>query len=190
MKLVFATNNAHKLEEARQILSAYVEVISLHDAGFDNDIEETGQTLEENASIKSTTVFSATGLNCFADDTGLEIEALDGRPGVVSARYAGPCHNFSANVDKVLDELKNETNRKALFRTAISLILDGKEYLFEGIVNGEIMHERSGNGGFGYDPVFRPEGYNQSFAELSAGEKNAISHRGRALEKMVEFLKG
>ncbi|KAF5042880.1 dITP/XTP pyrophosphatase [anaerobic digester metagenome] len=188
MKLVFATNNAHKLEEARQILSAYVEVISLHEAGYDNDIEETGQTLEENASIKSATVFSATGLNCFADDTGLEIEALGGRPGVMSARYAGPGHDFSANVDKVLDELKNETNRKARFRTAISLILDGKEYLFEGIVNGEIMHERAGTGGFGYDPVFRPEGYQQSFAELSAGEKNAISHRGRALVKMVEFL--
>lgn len=188
MKLVFATNNAHKLEEARQILSAYVEVISLHEAGYDNDIEETGQTLQENASIKSKTVFSATGLNCFADDTGLEIEALGGRPGVMSARYAGPGHNFSANVDKVLDELKNETNRKARFRTSISLIIDGKEFFFEGIVNGEIMHERAGDGGFGYDPVFRPEGYQQNFAELSSEEKNAISHRGRALEKMVEFL--
>ena len=189
MKLVFATNNAHKLEEACHILADYVEVISLHDAGFNNDIEENGHTLEENASIKSATVFSATGLNCFADDTGLEISALGGRPGVLSARYAGLDHNFSANVDKVLNELENETNRKARFRTAISLILDGKEYLFEGIVNGVIMRERAGTSGFGYDPIFCPEGYNQSFAELSAEEKNAISHRGRALKKMVEFLR-
>ncbi|HPF00628.1 MAG TPA: non-canonical purine NTP diphosphatase [Bacteroidales bacterium] len=189
MKLVFATNNAYKLTEARQILSDGVDVISLYDAGFDSDIEETGLTLEENASLKARTVFEATGLNCFADDTGLEVDALDGRPGVFSARYAGSGHNFSANVDKLLDELTNVENRKARFRTAISLILDGKEYLFEGIVNGEIMHERAGAGGFGYDPVFRPEQYQLSFAELSAEEKNTISHRGKALQKMVEFLR-
>lgn len=189
MKLVFATNNAHKLEEARQILSPEIDVISMLDAGFDADIDETGSTLEANASIKSHTLHEFTGLNCFADDTGLEIEALDGRPGVYSARYAGPGHDFSANVDKVLNELRNEDNRKARFRTVVSLILDGQECLFEGIVDGEIMRERAGNGGFGYDPVFRPDGYNLSFAELSADEKNAISHRGRALQKMVDFLK-
>ncbi|HBG69499.1 MAG: non-canonical purine NTP pyrophosphatase, RdgB/HAM1 family [Bacteroidetes bacterium GWF2_43_63] len=189
MKLVFATNNAHKLEEARQILLPFVEVISLNDAGFFEDIEETGLTLEANASIKATTIFAATGLDCFADDTGLEIEALDGRPGVYSARYAGPGHDFSANVDKVLEELQNESNRCARFRTAVSLILDGKEFFFEGIVEGSIMFERAGTGGFGYDPVFRPDGFLKSFAELNSDEKNAISHRGRALAKMVDFLK-
>lgn len=189
MKLVFATNNAHKIEEARQILSKCVEVISLQEAGFFEDIEETGLTLEANASIKAATAFAAIGLNCFADDTGLEIEALGGRPGVFSARYAGPGHDFSANVDKVLSELQHESNRLARFRTVVSLIINNNEYQFEGIVNGEILHQRAGNEGFGYDPVFKPEGYNLSFAELAAEEKNAISHRGRALEKLKAFIR-
>jgi len=188
MKLVFATNNAHKLEEARQILAPDVDIIGLQEAGFTEDVEETGLTLEENALLKAQTVYNAIGLSCFADDTGLEVEALDGRPGVYSARYAGPGHDFSANVDKLLSELNNKTNRKARFRTSVCLILDGKEFFFDGIVNGEIQHERSGNGGFGYDPVFRPEGYQLSFAELSADAKNAISHRGRALGQLRKFI--
>jgi len=189
MKLVFATNNAHKLSEARQILAPDVEIIGMQEAGFTEDIEETGDTLEENALLKARAVFAATGLDCFADDTGLEVEALDGRPGVYSARYAGNGHDFSANVDKLLDELINKTNRKARFRTSVCLILDGREYFFEGIVQGEIMHERAGSGGFGYDPVFRPDGYMLSFAELTASEKNAISHRGRALEQVRNFIR-
>jgi len=188
MKLIFATNNAHKLEEARQILSPEIEVIGMQQAGFDADIDETGLTLEDNALLKARAVYEATGLNCFADDTGLEIEALDGRPGVFSARYAGNGHDFSANVDKVLGELKDTTNRKARFRTAVCLIIHGSEYFFEGLVNGEIMHERTGKGGFGYDPVFRPDGFVESFAELSSDEKNAISHRGRALSQLLKFI--
>jgi len=188
MKLIFATNNAHKLEEARQILSPDIEVISMLEAGFDAEIEETGLTLDENASLKAHAVYEATGLNCFADDTGLEIESLNGRPGVYSARYAGEGHNFSANVDKVLSELNNTSNRMARFRTAVSLILNGNEYFFDGVVNGVILHERAGSGGFGYDSVFRPDGFELSFAELSSAQKNAISHRGRVLRKLQTFI--
>lgn len=188
MKLIFATNNKHKLEEATNILSENFEIVGMNEAGFLDEIIEDGSTIEENASIKSWTVYKALGLNCFADDTGLEIDALGGRPGVHSARYAGPENDSAANIKKVLAELEYEENRKARFRTSISLILDGKEYLFEGIVNGEIMRECAGSGGFGYDPVFRPDGFLKSFAELSPEEKNMISHRGRALKKLSDFL--
>lgn len=188
MKLIFATNNKHKLEEATNILSENFEIVGMNEAGFLDEIIEDGSTIEENASIKSWTVYKALGLNCFADDTGLEIDALGGRPGVHSARYAGPENDSVANIKKVLAELEYEENRKARFRTSISLILDGKEYLFEGIVNGEIMRECAGSGGFGYDPVFRPDGFLKSFAELSPEEKNMISHRGRALKKLSDFL--
>lgn len=188
MKLIFATNNKHKLEETTNILSENFEIVGMNEAGFLDEIIENGSTIEENASIKSWTVYKALGLNCFADDTGLEIEALGGRPGVHSARYAGPENDSVANIKKVLAELEYEENRKARFRTSISLILDGKEYLFEGIVNGEIMRECAGSGGFGYDPVFRPDGFLKSFAELSPEEKNMISHRGRALKKLSDFL--
>jgi len=188
MKLVFATNNAHKLDEARQILAPDIEIIGMQEAGFTDEIDETGVTLEENALLKARTVYNSIGANCFADDTGLEVEALDGRPGVYSARYAGPGHDFSANVDKLLGELSHQTNRKARFRTAVCLIIDGKECMFEGIVDGVIQRERAGLGGFGYDPVFCPDGYLSSFAELSAEEKNAISHRGRALQKLKDFI--
>lgn len=188
MKLVFATNNSHKLQEARQILTNEIEIISMAEAGCFDDIEESGKTLEENAALKARAVYDRTGLNCFADDTGLEIEALQGRPGVFSARYAGMNHDFNANVDKVLSEMKHMSNRKARFRTVVCLILQGKEFFFEGVVNGEIQHLRSGESGFGYDPIFRPEGYDRSFAALSALEKNAISHRGHALKKLISFL--
>ncbi|NLL27473.1 MAG: RdgB/HAM1 family non-canonical purine NTP pyrophosphatase [Bacteroidales bacterium] len=188
MKLIFATNNKHKLEEATNILFENFEIVGMNEVGFLDEIVENGSTIEENASIKSWTVYKALGLNCFADDTGLEIEALGGRPGVYSARYAGTENNFAANIKKVLAELEHEENRKARFRTAISLILEGKEYLFEGVVNGEIMRKCAGNAGFGYDPIFRPDGFLESFAELSPKEKNKISHRGRALKKLSDFL--
>ncbi len=188
MKLIFATNNAHKLEEVQQIFSSKIEIVSLKDVGFLDDIEETGSTLDENAIIKARAVYSAAGINCFADDTGLEVEALDGRPGVYSARYAGDGHNFEANIDKLLAELNGIENRKARFRTVVCLILSGEEHLFEGIVEGEILLSRQGKGGFGYDAVFRPIGQNVSFAEMAPDAKNAISHRGRAMEKLKLFI--
>ncbi len=188
MKLIFATNNAHKLEEVRQIFSAKIEIVSLKDVGFLDDIEETGSTLDENAIIKARAVYSEAGIDCFADDTGLEVEALDARPGVYSARYAGDGHNFEANIDKLLAELNGIENRKARFRTVVCLIFSGEEHLFEGIVEGEILLSRQGKGGFGYDSVFRPIGQNVSFAEMASDAKNAISHRGRAMENMRRYF--
>jgi len=189
MKLVFATNNAHKLEEVAHKLSGSIELLSLNDIGCYDDIEETGTTFNDNASIKSRYIWNKYQLNCFGDDSGLEIDALNGEPGVYSARYAGEHGNHAANMDKVLERLKDETNRKARFRTVISLIWDGKETFFEGTVEGTIRHERSGSGGFGYDPIFQPDGYDVTFAEMSMAEKNAISHRAKAVERLVAFLK-
>ncbi len=188
-KLVFATNNAHKLEEVAAILKDKVELLSLNDIGCHTDIPETADTLEGNAWLKSSFVSKNYGLDCFGDDTGLEVEALGGAPGVYSARYAGgEGHDSLANMHKLLQDLEGKENRKAQFRTAISLILDGKEYLFEGVVKGEIILEKRGDSGFGYDPVFMPEGYNQTFAELGNDVKNQISHRALAVEKLCEFL--
>lgn len=188
-KLVFATNNAHKLEEVAAILKDKVELLSLNDIDCHTDIPETADTLEGNAWLKSSFVFENYGLDCFGDDTGLEVEALGGAPGVYSARYAGgEGHDSLANMHKLLQELEGKENRKAQFRTAISLILDGKEHLFEGIVKGEIILEKRGDSGFGYDPIFMPEGYDQTFAELGNDVKNQISHRALAVEKLCEFL--
>jgi len=186
--LVFATNNQHKLEEIENVIKKNIKILSLKDIGCFDDIPETADTLEGNASQKSAYIYKNYKLNCFADDTGLEIEALEGKPGVYSARYAGPGHDHEKNMDKVLKELRNKTNRKARFRTVISLILDGKEYLFEGIVEGNILTERHGNKGFGYDPIFIPDGYAKSFAQMDLSDKNKISHRGRAVQKLVHFL--
>lgn len=189
MKLVFATNNAHKLEEVAAKLSGSIELLSLNDIGCNDDIEETGTTFNANASIKSHHIWNKYHLNCFGDDSGLEIDALNGAPGVYSARYAGSHGNHAANMDKVLEELKGKTNRKARFWTVISLILDGKETFFDGVVEGTIRYERSGSGGFGYDPIFQPDGYGITFAEMSMAEKNSISHRAKAVERLVAFLK-
>ena len=188
-KLVFATNNAHKLEEIRAILGNKIEILSLNDINCHADIPETADTLEGNAALKAQYIYNNYGLNCFADDTGLEVEALDGAPGVYSARYAGgEGHDSEANMKKLLSEMKGKENRKARFRTAICLIEGGKEHLFEGIVNGEIIEERRGGEGFGYDPVFVPEGYSETFAEMGSDEKNKISHRARAVKKLCEYL--
>ncbi|MDA0740437.1 MAG: RdgB/HAM1 family non-canonical purine NTP pyrophosphatase [Bacteroidetes bacterium] len=189
MKLVFATHNPGKLQEVRELLAPDYEVIGLSELGDHEDIEETALTLEGNAWIKARTVWQKHGLSCFSDDTGLEIEALDGAPGVFSARFAGPDKDPQANMDKVLDELKGQRNRKARFRTAVALVLNGEEFLFEGTVNGEITTVQSGAKGFGYDPIFSPNGYNTTFAEMDATTKNAISHRGLAIKKLVAFLK-
>jgi len=189
MKLVFATHNPGKLQEVRELLAPDYEVIGLSELGDHEDIEETALTLEGNAWIKARTVWQKHGLSCFSDDTGLEIEALDGAPGVFSARFAGPDKDPQANMDKVLDELKGQRNRKARFRTAVALVLNGEEFLFEGTVNGEITTVQSGAKGFGYDPIFSPNGYNSTFAEMDAQTKNAISHRGLAIKKLVAFLK-
>ena len=188
MKIVFATNNAHKLSEVRAVLGEGFELVTLKEVGITEDIPETGSTLDENASIKSRYVYERTGLDCFADDTGLEVEALNGAPGVRSARYATDGHDFVANNRKLLHELEGVENRKARFRTVISLIRGGVEQRVEGIVNGTIATEESGCEGFGYDPLFIPEGKSVTFAEMSAEEKNAISHRGRAIAKLVEWL--
>ncbi len=188
-KLVFATNNAHKLEEVAAILGDQVELLSLNDIGCQADIPETAETLEGNALLKSSYIYKNYHLDCFADDTGLEVEALNGAPGVYSARYAGgEGHDAQANMRKLLHELDGKENRKAQFRTAISLILDGKEYLFEGVIKGEIIKEKRGDSGFGYDPVFMPEGYDRTFAELGNDIKNQISHRALAVQKLCEFL--
>lgn len=187
-KLVFATNNLHKLEEISAILGNQIELLSLNDINCHTDIPETADTLEGNALLKSRFIYENYRMNCFADDTGLEVEALEGAPGVYSARYAGDGHNSEANMIKLLDNLKEKKNRKAQFRTAISLIIDGKEYLFEGIIKGEIGTIKKGDSGFGYDPIFIPEGYNETFAELGSDIKNKISHRALAINKLCEFL--
>ncbi len=189
MKIVFATNNAHKLAEVSAVLGSEYELVTLREVGITEDIPETGATLDENASIKARYVWERTGLDCFADDTGLEVEALNGAPGVRSARYATDGHDFAANNRKLLHELEGKDNRRARFRTVISLIRGGEECHVEGIVNGTIALEESGCEGFGYDPLFIPEGYNRTFAEMNADEKNAISHRGRAVAELVKILK-
>lgn len=186
-KLVFATNNAHKLEEVAAILGDKVELLSLNDIDCHIDIPETADTLEGNALLKSSFIHNNYGMDCFGDDTGLEVEALGGAPGVYSARYAEG-HDAQANMRKLLHELEGKENRKAQFRTAISLILDGKEYLFEGVIKGEIIEEKRGDSGFGYDPIFVPEGYDQTFAELGNEIKNQISHRALAVQKLCDFL--
>ena len=189
MKIVFATNNKHKLEEIKDILGKDFEIVSLAEIGCHEDIPETGGTLEENARQKSSYVVEHYVQNCFADDTGLEVEALGGEPGVHSARYAeGTDHDSEANMRKLLANLEGKANRKACFRTIISLIIDGKEYQFEGKVEGRIATEKHGTEGFGYDPIFIPEGYDKSFAELGEEIKNQISHRARAVKKLAEYL--
>ena len=187
-KLVFATNNAHKLEEVREVVKDKFDILSLKDIGCNEDIEETGVTLIENALIKVRHVKDKYGYDCFGDDTGLEVEALNGAPGVFSARYAGDGHDAKANMQKLLSELGGETNRKACFRSVIALILDDEEYLFEGRIDGDILTEEHGTAGFGYDPIFRPSGYNQTFAELGMDIKNEISHRALAVKKLCDFL--
>lgn len=196
MDLVFATNNQHKISEIKNLLKQYFhsdnnlyKILSLKDINCFEDIPENSNTLEGNASEKSMFVYKNFRINCFADDTGLEIEALDGKPGVYSARYAGKDRDFEKNMNKVLSELEGKKNRKARFRTVISLIIDGEEKLFEGIVNGVILNEKRGKKGFGYDPVFQAEGYNISFAEMTLDEKNKISHRAIATRKLINYLK-
>lgn len=188
-KLVFATNNAHKLEEIQAILGAKYEIMSLKDIGCDVDIPETADTLEGNAHLKASYIYEHYGMDCFADDTGLEVEALNGSPGVYSARYGGNGgHDSEANMNRLLDNLKEISNRKAQFRTVIAFIEQGKEHFFEGIVKGTITTEKRGESGFGYDPIFQPEGFTQTFAELGTDVKNGISHRARAVEKLCTYL--
>ncbi|MGE5425203.1 MAG: D-alanine--D-alanine ligase [Syntrophothermus sp.] len=187
--LLFATNNMHKLREVREIFGSEFNILSLSDARFEGEIPEDQDTIAGNAIQKARYIFDQTGRNCFADDTGLFIEALDGRPGVYSARYAGEGCSFDDNVRKILHEMEGKSNRKAEFRCVFCLILEGKEHLFEGVVKGSILHKKTGEGGFGYDPVFLPEGQKQSFSEMPAYLKNGISHRGRAVVKMMRFLK-
>ncbi|MBQ4533192.1 MAG: RdgB/HAM1 family non-canonical purine NTP pyrophosphatase [Alistipes sp.] len=188
MKLVFATNNAHKLREVSQVVGDRFTLLTPRECGIDEDIPEEQPTLEGNALQKARYIYARTGLDCFADDTGLEVDALGGEPGVRSARYATDGHDDEANKRLLLERMQGVEARGAQFRTAIALIIGGKEYLFEGIVRGNITLEEQGDGGFGYDPLFVAEGCEQSFAEISAEEKNAISHRGRAVRKLAEFL--
>lgn len=187
-KLVFVTNNAHKLEEISSILGEKMELLSLKDIQCTADIPETADTLEGNAIQKAEYIHRHYGLDCFADDTGLEVEALDGAPGVYSARYAGEGHDSEANMQKLLHNLEGKDNRKAQFRTAICLIMDNEQHLFEGICRGEIIKEKRGGAGFGYDPIFVPEGYTETFAELGNDIKNTISHRAKAVQMLCEFL--
>ncbi len=187
-KFVFATNNAHKLKEVAAIVGHQIELLSLEDIGCHDDIPETSNTLEGNALQKAKYVYERYHIDCFADDTGLEVEALDGAPGVYSARYAGEGHNSEENIRKLLHELEGKDNRKARFRTVFALIINGKEHLFEGIVKGEIIATKRGTSGFGYDPVFVPEGFTQTFAEMSDAQKNKISHRAIGVNKLCKFL--
>jgi XTP/dITP diphosphohydrolase len=189
-QLVFATNNAHKLEEVAAKIEGQIKLLSLNDINCTDDIAETGETFRENASIKSHYIYNKYKLDCFGDDSGLEIDALNGEPGVYSARYAGEHGNHDANINKVLASLRNVTDRKARFCTVISLIWNGDEHFFDGAIEGAIRHERSGSEGFGYDPIFQPDGYDVTFAEMSLDEKNKISHRAIAMEKLVRFLNG
>jgi len=187
--LLFATNNKHKLREVEEILGDEYRLLCLEEVGLDIEIPETENTLEGNARQKAWFIYEKTGMDCFADDTGLEIDALDGRPGVYSARYAGEGCSFEDNIQKVLMELEAVNERKACFRCVICLIMNGKVHLFEGKVEGEITKERKGRDGFGYDPVFKPDGQSQTFAEMPAYLKNGISHRGKAVLRMQRFLK-
>ncbi len=186
--VVFATNNKHKLDEVRKITADLVHIVSLEEIGCRDDIPETADTLEGNALQKARYIKEHYGYDCFADDTGLEVEALDNAPGVYSARYAGPVHDAQANMLKLLQAMDGKTNRKARFRTAIALLSNGDEYLFEGVINGTIIHEKKGSAGFGYDPLFQPDGFKQTFAELGEDIKNTISHRALAVRKLADFL--
>jgi len=188
MKLILATNNKHKVEEIRHAIGSAYELMTLKEAGIDIDIPEPYATLEENASAKSKTIYELTGLNCFSEDTGLEVKALNGEPGVKSARYAGEEKSFDKNIDKLLDKLKEKTDRSAHFRTVISLLIDGRETQFEGVCEGKITHQRKGLRGFGYDPVFIPNGSDKSFGEMELAEKDQFSHRAKAVAKLVAFL--
>ena len=187
-KLIFATNNQHKLEEVSHLIKYNYQILSLKDINCFEEIPETSDTIKGNASQKSYYIYDKFGIDCFADDTGLEIEALDGRPGVYSARYAGEEHNFEKNMNKVLAEMNGITNRKARFKTVISLILNGEERFFEGIINGLILTEKRGQEGFGYDPIFQPNGYDLTFAEMPLEEKNKISHRAIAVRNLINYL--
>ena len=187
MELVFATNNAHKLEEVQQMVGDKFVLKSLADIGCDDDIPETGVTFQENAQQKTDYLFQKYQVDCFGDDSGLEIDALNGEPGVYSARYSGS-RDMEKNIDLVLEKLQGQENRKARFKTVISLFLDGEQHFFEGTVEGRIIASRTGTEGFGYDPIFIPEGYDQTFAEMSLEEKNKISHRSQAVAKLVGFL--
>ena len=189
MKLVFATNNKHKLQEVRDIVGNRVEVLSLSDIGCCDDIPETADTLQGNALIKARHIYGKYGIDCFADDPGLEVEALGGAPGGYSARYAGEECDSEANMRKLLENLTGKSNRNAQFRTVIALIIDGKEMLFDGIVKGTIATEKKGDSGFGYDPIFIPEGHTESFAQMSGEMKNSMSHRFRATQQLGDYLK-
>ena len=188
IKLIFATNNQHKVEEIQSAVGNIIEVVSLRQANIDIDIPEPHDTLEANATEKSKTIHHLTKMNCFSEDTGLEVDALNGEPGVKSARYAGEDKAFDKNIDKLLAMLGNNENRKARFRTVVSLILNEHEHLFEGICVGKIISERKGQNGFGYDPVFVPDGSDKAFAEMSMEEKSKFSHRKKAVDRMIEFL--
>jgi XTP/dITP diphosphohydrolase len=189
MKLLFATNNKHKLSEVRDAAGEMIEILGLSEVGFAGDIPEDHETLEENALQKARFIKQQTGMDCFADDTGLEIDALDGRPGVFSARYAGNQCNPEENIKKVLSEMEGIGQRRACFRTVIALIMNDEEFLFEGVAEGEIIKEKRGISGFGYDPVFLPQGFNETFAEMDVSLKNKISHRAQAVKKLIDFLK-
>lgn len=189
MKLIFATNNSNKVKEIRIALDGMIEIISLQEAGIDKEIPEPHDTLEANATEKSKTIYELTGQNCFSEDTGLEVDALHGAPGVLSARYAGENVSYTDNVNKLLQTMQGFDDRKARFRTVISLIIDGKEKQFDGICNGSIALQAVGENGFGYDPIFIPEGHTQTFAQLSLEEKQQFSHRKKAVEKLVLYLK-
>ena len=188
MRLIFATNNKHKLEEMRAILGGKVELLSLADIDCHDDIPETADTLEGNALIKARYIYDKYGCSCFADDTGLEVDVLGGEPGVYSARYAGENNDSEANMRKLLQNLTGKSERSAQFRTVIALIIEGEEFLFDGIVRGRISEERMGSAGFGYDPIFVPDGYEESFAQMAAEQKNAISHRSRAASALNDYL--
>ncbi len=189
MKICFATNNKKKIEEVKAALGDKFRILSLEEIGCQEELPETGDTLDHNALQKARYVKEKFGMDCFADDTGLEVERLDGAPGVYSGRFAGEPRSDERNIDLLLNKMEDVDNRKARFRTVIALILNGDEHTFEGVAEGEIVFKRSGTGGFGYDPVFKPKGFERTFAELSLGEKNEISHRGRAIRKLIQFLK-
>lgn len=189
MKIIFASNNTNKVEEIQNQVPSFIQVITLDEIGCTEDIEETGTTIEENAIIKANYISQKYGMPCFADDTGLEIEALNGEPGVYSARYAGEDKNADKNMDLVLKKMQNESNRKAQFKTVIALNINNEQHLFTGIVEGEIRKEKTGTNGFGYDPIFEPEQLGKTFAEMTLDEKNTLSHRGRAVNQLVNFLK-
>lgn len=189
MKIVFATNNPNKLAEVRALLPSEIKVLSLQDINCNEELPENGDTLEDNAAQKAYYVYDNYGFNCFADDSGLEIDALDGRPGVYSARYAGPKCLANDNIEKVLEELDDIDNRDACFRTVVSLVINGNEVQFEGMIEGQIITEKWGSEGFGYDPIFLPDGYEKSFAQMSLSEKGEISHRGIAVKKLIKYLK-